>query len=60
MTFREAAEYVESGQFSKGSTGPKVAAAAGFVSDMKRRAVITDIESIEKAVHGQAGTVIEP
>jgi carbamate kinase len=60
MTVGEAEQYTETGQFPKGSMEPKVAAAAGFVSETGRRAVITDIESIEKAVHGQAGTHIGP
>jgi carbamate kinase len=59
MTTREAAKYTEAGQFPDGSMGPKVAAAVNFVSETRRRAVITSIEDIEKAVHGQAGTVIK-
>ena len=40
--------------------GPKVEAALRFVEAGGTRAVITSLENIEQAVHGRAGTVIEP
>jgi carbamate kinase len=45
--------------FASGSMGPKVEAALRFVEAGGTRAVITSLESIEQAVHGKAGTVIE-
>ena len=46
--------------FASGSMGPKVEAALRFVEGGGARSVITSLESIEQAVHGRAGTVIEP
>jgi len=46
--------------FASGSMGPKVEAALRFVEGGGRRAVITSLQNIELAVHGRAGTVIEP
>jgi carbamate kinase len=46
--------------FASGSMGPKVEAAVRFVENGGGRAVITSLEQIEEAVHGRAGTVIEP
>lgn len=48
------------GELPAGSMGPKVEAAARFAeSGEGRQAVICHIEAIDKAVAGQAGTVIE-
>ena len=46
--------------FASGSMGPKVEAAVRFVENGGVRAVITSLEQIEEAVHGRAGTVVEP
>jgi carbamate kinase len=46
--------------FASGSMGPKVEAAVRFVENGGARSVITSLEQIEEAVHGRAGTVIEP
>lgn len=50
----------EGQHFASGSMGPKVEAAVRFVEGGGARAVITSLENIEQAVHGRAGTVIEP
>ncbi len=46
--------------FASGSMGPKVEAAVRFVENGGSRAVITSLEKITEAVHGRAGTVVEP
>jgi carbamate kinase len=46
--------------FASGSMGPKVEAALRFVEAGGSRSVITALQIIEQAVHGLAGTVIEP
>lgn len=48
------------GHFASGSMGPKVEAACRFVEQGGRHAVITDLEHIEAAVEGGAGTVVVP
>ncbi|HPA13769.1 MAG TPA: carbamate kinase [Desulfobacterales bacterium] len=58
MTIKEAARYLDEGHFPPGSMGPKVLSAVEFVRNGGKRAVITSIEAIEKAVEGKAGTEI--
>lgn len=50
LTVAEARRYMAEGQFPAGSMGPKVTAAIEFVEDLGKRAVITSIENIERAV----------
>ena len=52
--------YAAEGHFAAGSMGPKVEAACRFVEQGGRRAVITSLERIAAAVHGEAGTEIIP
>jgi carbamate kinase len=54
----EARQHMEDGHFPPGSMGPKIEAATRFVEKGGRRAVITSIENIEKAVVGETGTEI--
>jgi carbamate kinase len=56
LTLAQAAEYLEKGEFPPGSMGPKVEAAAQFLQGGGKRAIITSIGNIEKAVAGRAGT----
>ena len=57
-TLKEAARYIEEGQFPPGSMGPKVEAAMQFIENGGKRAIITSIKSIEKAIERKAGTEI--
>ena len=58
ITVNEAQNYIEEGQFPEGSMGPKMAAAVQFLKSGGRKVIITDIDSIDRALAGQAGTVI--
>jgi carbamate kinase len=58
MTLDEADGYLAEGHFLAGSMGPKVEAAVQFMRNGGKRAVITSIDDIEKAVAGRAGTEI--
>jgi len=58
MTCREADEYLEDGHFPAGSMKPKIEAATQFVEKSGKRAVITSLKNIEKAVAGKAGTEV--
>jgi carbamate kinase len=60
MKVSEAAGNLAEGYFPPGSMGPKVEAAVQFIKCGGKRAVITSIEEIEKAVAGEAGTEIIP
>lgn len=60
ITTEEAMDYHQAGQFPKGTMGPKVEAAVRFVQHTGKRAVITAIDRIEKAVVEKAGTEIIP
>jgi len=58
MTLDEADGYLAEGHFLAGSMGSKVEAAVQFMRNGGKRAVITSIDDIEKAVAGRAGTEI--
>jgi carbamate kinase len=58
MNLDEANTYLEQGQFSAGSMGPKVLAAAEYILNGGKEAFITDIESIQLAIKKEAGTYI--
>ncbi len=50
--------YAADGQFASGSMGPKVEAALRFVRHGGRRSVITALDRIADALHGDVGTVV--
>lgn len=54
----EANTYLEQGQFSAGSMGPKVQAAIDYLTNGGREAYITSIEKIVQAVNHSAGTFL--
>lgn len=60
MTLEEARRYQEEGHFAKGSMGPKIAAAIRFLERGGERAIITNPQSIPRALRGEAGTTIVP
>lgn len=55
----ELEKYCEQGQFTTGSMGPKVEAALNFAGNTGKRAVITRLQDIIKAVWGKAGTEVQ-
>ncbi|MGZ4357135.1 MAG: carbamate kinase [Gaiellaceae bacterium] len=58
VTLEEMQKYVAEGHFPSGSMGPKVAALVGFVEATGKRAIICDLDEIEAALAGEAGTEI--
>jgi carbamate kinase len=60
MTVSEALEYCASGEFPKGSMGPKVTALAEFVQKQGGTGVITSLSLMNEALTDQAGTRIIP
>jgi carbamate kinase len=60
LTVAEARRYLRAGEFSPGSMGPKVEAAAQFIEAGGKRAMICALDAIEAAVVGAAGTEIIP
>ena len=58
MTFDEAKNYMDSGQFPRGSMGPKIEAALNYLRNGGKRVTITDIDSLHDAARGLAGTSI--
>jgi carbamate kinase len=59
MCADEAREYMDQGQFGKGSMLPKVTAAVSFVESGKnRRAVITKLSKAKDGLEGRTGTLI--
>ncbi len=58
MSVKEATKYLKEGQFPPGSMGPKVQAAVNFLNAGGKKAIICDLNDIEKALRGEAGTQI--
>jgi len=58
ITVAEARQYLEQGQFGKGSMEPKVAAAVQYVEGGGTRAIITDPPNMVRALEGETGTTI--
>jgi carbamate kinase len=54
----EMQQHINAGQFPAGSMGPKVEAIMQFFKATGNRGVICNLEDIEKAIDGQAGTEI--
>jgi carbamate kinase len=54
----EIKEYVGAGHFPEGSMGPKVDAVIEFVENTGNRGIICNLDDIQKAVEGNAGTEI--
>ncbi|HDS02297.1 MAG TPA: carbamate kinase [Firmicutes bacterium] len=59
MTVEECKKYVAEGHFPKGSMGPKIKAAVDFIERGGKKVIITLPETIEEALEGRTGTVIE-
>jgi carbamate kinase len=58
MTVAEAKQYLAEGQFPPGSMGPKIEAAIQFLEAGGERALISSVERVNDAVHGETGTWI--
>lgn len=59
MSLKEAAKYIEEGQFAPGSMLPKVEAAMKFARTYpNKRAIITSLDKALDALDGKTGTVI--
>lgn len=56
----EMEKYLEAGYFGKGSMEPKIKAALQFTKNTGNRSVITSPELIQKAIEGNAGTILIP
>ncbi len=59
LTLKQANEYLDKGEFAKGSMGPKVKAACRFVEKGGKKAIITSLEKCLEALEGKTGTSIE-
>jgi carbamate kinase len=59
LTLAEAKKYADEGQFAKGSMLPKVQAIIKFLESGGKKALITNPESISRALAGETGTWIE-
>ena len=60
MTDSQAKQFDIDGHFQKGSMGPKIRSAIHFLKHGGKRAVITNIQNISKALNNKAGTTIIP
>jgi len=60
LTVTQALRYHRAGQFPAGSMGPKIMAAARFVEQSGRPAIITSVRGVPAAMAGRAGTWVVP
>jgi len=60
LTAAEAKKYIEEGHFAKGSMLPKIQAIVRFLEAGGKEAIVTNPESLEKAIKGETGTHIYP
>ena len=60
LTVAEAKKYIEEGHFAKGSMLPKIQAIVRFLEAGGEEAIVTNPESLEKALKGEMGTHIYP
>jgi carbamate kinase len=58
MTVKEAQVHDDAGQFPRGSMGPKIEAAIYYLKYGGKMVIITNPESITRALHGETGTRI--
>ena len=58
VTIDEIDQYAKQGHFPAGSMGPKVEAIMNFFKATGNRAIICQLDDIEKAIEGKAGTEI--
>ncbi|WP_203553517.1 carbamate kinase [Bacillus sp. B15-48] len=56
MTIDEALQYMDEGQFPKGSMGPKIEAAILFLQKGGKNVIITSIDKLQDAIAGKTGT----
>lgn len=59
VTPEDVRKYHAEGHFAPGSMGPKMAAAARFADAPGRRAIVCDPASVQAALRGEAGTIVE-
>jgi carbamate kinase len=58
LTLGEARQYLEDGQFPKGSMGPKIQAAINFLEAGGKKVIITSIDNALDALMNNSGTTI--
>ena len=59
MSLAQAAEYIEEGNFAKGSMLPKVESCIEYVKATENgKALITSLEKAKQALQGKTGTII--
>jgi carbamate kinase len=58
ITLAQAKEYMAQGHFAKGSMGPKIQAIIWYLERGGREALVTNPESIARALRGETGTRI--
>ena len=58
MTDEEAKQYQEEGHFQQGSMWPKIRSAIHFLKHHGKKVIITNIDSLQDAIDGKAGTTI--
>ena len=55
---KQLSKWIDEGQFGQGTMLPKIHAALYFLEHHGQKVVITSLNKIEKAIKGNAGTII--
>ena len=58
LPIKKAALYKKEKHFPEGSMGPKIEAAIEFIKKGGKTVIITSASNLQKALKGQAGTII--
>ena len=59
LNIKEAKEYIENGEFGKGSMLPKIEACIEYVENSNGQALITSLEKAKEALEGKTGTILK-
>lgn len=59
MSLAEARKYLKEGQFPPGSMGPKIEAAIDYIENGGKEVLITKLDLLSAALHGETGTIIK-
>ena len=60
INMKDLDNYAKMGEFASGSMGPKVESALRFIAHGGRRAIIAELDSVDRAIEGIVGTQVLP
>lgn len=58
ISIQQARQYIEDGEFAKGSMLPKIEAAISFVEGSNKKAIITSLQNLDEGLKGKNSTIL--